>query len=59
MEKTSIYAVKFGEDGLFLATPSTGKTLMQKFLFFNGNEQAPGLVEFRAVLFRFSKSCGV
>lgn len=58
--KTSIYAVKFGEDGLFLATPSTGKTLDVEVPVFNGNEQAPGLVEFRAVpVLRFSKSCGV
>lgn len=59
--KTSLYAVKFGADGLEVLSPSHGgavDVILPDFT--QANEQARGLVELRGVpVIRNSKSCGV
>lgn len=59
--KTSLYAVKFGEDGLEVLSPDGGKAIDVILPdFTQATEQARGLVELRGVpVIRNSKSCGV
>ena len=58
---TSLYAVRFGEDALSVASPSSGKVIDVIAPDFNvASEQARGLVELRGVpILKTSKSCGV
>lgn len=58
---TCMYAIRFGEDGLHVASPSSGKVIDVVLPNFNeAKEQARGLVEMRAVpVLKTSKSCGV
>ena len=58
---TSLYAVRFGEDALSVASPSSGKIIDVIAPDFNvASEQARGLVELRGVpILKTSKSCGV
>lgn len=60
-DKTSLYAVKFGEDGLEVLSPSKGGAIDAILPdFTQANEQARGLVELRGVpVIRNSKACGV
>lgn len=59
--KTSLYAVKFGEDGLEVISPDNGKAIDVILPdFTQATEQARGLVELRGVpVIRNSRSCGV
>lgn len=59
--KTSLYAIKFGEDGLFVASPENGKAFDLIVPDFNvAQEQVRGLVELRGVpVLRSSRACGV
>jgi hypothetical protein len=58
---TSLYAVRFGEDALSVASPSSGKIIDVIAPDFNvASEQARGLVELRGVpILKSSRSCGV
>lgn len=58
---TDLYAVRFGEDALCVASPSTGKAIdVIAPDFTQATEQARGLVELRGVpILKSSKACGV
>lgn len=58
---TDLYAVRFGEDALHVASPSSGKIIdVIAPNFTVASEQARGLVELRGVpVLKSSKACGV
>ena len=58
---TSLYGLRFGEDALFVASPSSGKVIDVIAPDFSvASEQARGLVELRGVpVLKTSRSCGV
>lgn len=58
---TDLFAVRFGEDALHVASPSTGKIIDVLPPDFNvASEQARGLVELRGVpILKKTKACGV
>ncbi|WP_288847168.1 major capsid protein [uncultured Sneathia sp.] len=58
---TDLYAVRFGEDALCVASPSSGKVIdVIAPDFTKAEEQVRGLVELRGVpILRTTKSCGV